>query len=107
MNGEAKSNSALTTYAAARRDVREHGPLPVPARLRNAPTSMMRSMGYGKEYKYPHNFDGHYVPESYLPEQLEGQHYYVPSAEGREREIGERLDQWRQARRNPPSDESP
>jgi len=90
-----KSNTALTTYGRARRDVREHGALPVPMKLRNAPTSMMRGMGYGTGYKYPHDFDGNYVPERYLPDELEGRIYYTPSESGAEAEIKARLDGWR------------
>ena len=90
-----KSNSALTAYARARKDVRELGALGVPLHLRNAPTGLMRDIGYGKEYKYPHNFEGHYVVEEYLPEELKGKVYYTPSESGAEKEIKERLDKWR------------
>jgi putative ATPase len=48
-------------------------------------------MGFGKEYKYPHNYEGHFVVEDYLPEELQGRHYYQPSNNGRERDIAERL----------------
>jgi putative ATPase len=68
-----KSNEALTAYARARRLIKEHGALPVPNKLRNAPTSLMKTMGYGKGYKYPHDFEGNYVQgESYLPDELIG-----------------------------------
>src|SRR5262245_55233538 len=63
-----KSNTALTTYAAAREAVVEHGTLPVPPHLRTAPTPLMKDMGFGRGYQYPHNFEGHYVVEDYLPE---------------------------------------
>jgi len=90
-----KSNTALTTYASARKAVTEHGALPVPLKLRNAATSLTRHMGYGKGYKYPHDFEGHYVTETYLPEELDGARFYEPSASGLEREIRARLDRWR------------
>jgi putative ATPase len=90
-----KSNSALTAYARARKDVRELGALGVPLHLRNAPTGLMRDIGYGKEYKYPHNFEGHYVVEEYLPEELKGKVYYTPAESGAEKEIKERLEEWR------------
>jgi putative ATPase len=90
-----KSNSALTAYARARKDVKELGALGVPLHLRNAPTGLMRDIGYGKEYKYPHNFEGHYVIEEYLPEELKGKEYYTPSQSGAEKEIKERLEEWR------------
>lgn len=86
-----KSNTALTTYAAARKLVRERGALPVPAKLRNAVTKMMKEMGYGRDYKYPHEFDGHYVAETYLPDELEGVKLYEPSDSGYERDLSERL----------------
>ena len=86
-----KSNRALTTYAAARKAVLEHGALPVPAKLRPASTALGRQMGHGEGYKYPHDFAGAYVPETYLPDALQGRHFYEPSTSGFERELGERL----------------
>jgi putative ATPase len=91
-----KSNSTLTTYSNARAAVTEHGPLPVPLKLRNAPTPLMKSMGYSGGYRYPHNFSGNYVPEEYLPDELRGQRYYRPSQSGEEAQIGQRLEQWRE-----------
>ena len=67
-----KSNTAITAYAAARKLVQERGPLPVPLKLRNAPTRLMESMGYGGGYRYPHDFEGHYVAEKYLPDAMRG-----------------------------------
>jgi putative ATPase len=89
-----KSNTALTAYAAARRLVQEHGPQPVPMKLRNAPTKMMESMGYGGGYKYPHDFAGHYVPERYLPDSLRDEKIVTLSESGLEKALGER---WRAA----------
>jgi putative ATPase len=86
-----KSNTSLTAYTAAKRDVEEHGALPVPMHLRNASSALGRSLGFGQGYQYPHNFEGHYVVEAYLPEELRGRRYYQPSASGRERDIGEYL----------------
>ncbi len=86
-----KSNRALTTYAAARKAVMEHGALPVPPKLRNASTALTRSMGHGEGYKYPHDFEGHYVPEDYLPEALIGRTFYEPCNSGFERELAARL----------------
>jgi putative ATPase len=86
-----KSNAALKAYAKASADVREKGPLPVPLKLRNAPTGMMKSMGYGQAYRYPHDFEGHYVAEEYLPEDLKGRRYYEPSRSGEEATLAERL----------------
>jgi len=86
-----KSNTSLTTYVAAKRDVEEHGALPVPPHLRNASTALGKSLGFGQGYQYPHNFEGHYVVESYLPEALRGRRYYAPSQSGRERDIDAHL----------------
>lgn len=89
-----KSNAVLMAYSRARKDVLGKGPMPVPMKLRNAPTEMMKGMGYGGGYRYPHEFKGNYVPESYLPEALEGSRYYEPAGNGREAEIKARLDKW-------------
>ncbi len=89
-----KSNAVLLTYAEARKDVLAHGSLPVPLHLRNAPTKLMEGMGYGVEYKYPHDYEGAYVVEDYLPERLRGRRYYQPKGQGREAEIKARLEEW-------------
>src|SRR5215831_15332529 len=90
-----KSNTVLTSYTSAREAVTEHGPLPVPMHLRNAPTPLMKSLGYGAGYQYPHNFEGSYVPEDYLPDALRGRHFYRPSHSGFERELSERVSELR------------
>jgi putative ATPase len=87
-----KSNTALTTYAGAKRDVEEFGALPVPTHLRNASTALTKSLGFGQGYQYPHNSEGHYVVENYLPTELLGRRYYEPSNSGRERDIGAHLE---------------
>jgi putative ATPase len=91
-----KSNTALTTYAAAKADVDAHGALPVPLHIRNAPTPLARTLGFGARYQYPHDFEGHYVAEEYLPESLRGRRYYHPSDSGRERETKARLEALRE-----------
>ncbi|HYH96762.1 replication-associated recombination protein A [Hyalangium sp.] len=87
-----KSNAVITSYGAARAAVTEEGALPVPLHLRNAPTKLMKNLGYGGGYKYPHNFEGNYVPEDYLPEALKARRFYKPSANGLERELAERYE---------------
>ncbi|MCH7812122.1 MAG: replication-associated recombination protein A [Chloroflexi bacterium] len=84
-----KSNSALTAYTAALRDVRESQNAPVPLHLRNAVTGLMRDQGYGKGYKYAHDYDEHYVEQSHLPDSLAGRRYYQPGDLGYERTIKE------------------
>jgi hypothetical protein len=93
-----KSNSALTTYAAALEAVKRHGTLPVPAHLRNAPTPLMKQMGFGQGYQYPHNFEGSYVSADYLPDKLVGSRFYEPGDNGWEKTIKERLEIWRSRR---------
>jgi len=86
-----KTNTAITTYAAAKADVDAHGALPVPNHIRNAPTPLAEQLGWGANYQYPHDFAGHYVREEYLPEPIRGHKYYKPSDSGHEAEIAERL----------------
>ena len=87
-----KSNAVITAYGAARKDVQTFGSLEVPHKLRNARTGLAKSLGYGSGYQYPHNFSGHYVHDTYLPDSLIGHRYYEPSDEGEEQEISEKLE---------------
>lgn len=86
-----KSNASYTAYLEAADDVRRHGALPVPLHIRNAPTDLMKKLGYGKGYKYPHNYKDAFVEEDYLPERLKGRSYYKPSERGYEKEISDRI----------------
>jgi putative ATPase len=90
-----KANTALTAYASARRLVQERGPLPVPMKLRNAPTRLMQGLGYGAGYRYPHDFEGHYVPERHLPDAIRDERIVSLSESGLEKALGER---WRALR---------
>ena len=94
-----KSNTAVTAYAGAKADVDAHGALPVPLHLRNASTPLQKSMGLGDGYRYPHDFEDHYVAEEYLPEALRGHRYYQPSSSGREAQIAARLTALREKKR--------
>ncbi len=87
-----KSNASCLALMETQRTVRESGLLPVPLALRNAPTKLMRNLGYGKGYQYPHNSPNAYVSEEYLPEKLVGKVFYQPTDYGHERKIRERLD---------------
>jgi putative ATPase len=89
-----KSNASYRAMLAATEDVQEHGALPVPLHLRNAPTSLMRDLGYGKDYKYAHNYEDHLVEQEHMPEELRGRRYYAPSDSGHEKQIKERLKIW-------------
>src|SRR5258708_27724703 len=77
-----KSNSALTTYGKAREAVTRTGNLPVPLHLRNAVSGLMRSMGYGREYRYPHDHTGGKTDQDYPPPELTRPHFYQPRARG-------------------------
>jgi len=91
-----KSNAVGDAFKRARAAITEHGSLPVPDKLRNAPTSLMKSMGYGKDYRYPHDEAGHHAAgETYLPDVLADETYYEPSDQGLEKAIGERLERLR------------
>lgn len=86
-----KSNSAYMAIGEAQRIVNEEGDQPVPLHLRNAPTKLMKDIGYGKEYKYAHDFQDHFVEENYLPKELKGTKIYNPQPNARENEYLERL----------------
>jgi putative ATPase len=91
-----KSNASYTALAAAEKLVKQAGSAPVPLHLRNAPTRMMADLGMGKNYRYPHDFPGGYVPaETYLPEEAGTPRFYEPRGVGYEKHIRE-LMAWRQ-----------
>ncbi len=89
--GAPKSNASYRAMLAAGEDARKRGALPVPMHIRNAPTPLMRGLGYGKGYLYPHNYKGAIVEQDYLPEELRGRSYYEPSERGYEARIREYL----------------
>ncbi|MEW5989835.1 MAG: replication-associated recombination protein A [Chloroflexota bacterium] len=86
-----KSNRAGGAYWAAAADVAEHGSLPVPFHLRNAGDRRMKHHGIGVGYRYPHDFEGADVDQQYLPDQLAARRYYLPTDQGYEATIGERM----------------
>ena len=90
-----KSNASYMAMCGAAEDVKRHGPLPVPLHLRNAPTPLMKSLGYGRNYKYAHDYAGHVADQQHLPDQLKDRRYYQPSDNGAERELRARLEQVR------------
>jgi putative ATPase len=93
-----KSNRAGRAYFGAKADVDEHGALPVPLHLRNAPVSRMRSHGIGVGYRYPHDYPGADVEQQYLPDELVGRRYYEPSDQGMEQQLAARLERLAAAR---------
>jgi putative ATPase len=89
-----KSNAAYMALKKAEKEVSNRGSLPVPMHLRNAPTSLLKEMGAGKGYNYPHDFPGGYVPEQYKPDEIQGATYYKPKKIGYEKQIRQMM-QWR------------
>jgi putative ATPase len=87
-----KSNAAYRAIEEALADVRDRPSEPVPLHLRNAPTGLMKDLGYGREYRYSHDFEGHHVEQQYLPDGLTSRVYYRPTQEGEEGAIARRLD---------------
>lgn len=77
-------NEALET-------VRREGPLPVPLHLRNAPTKLMADLGYAKDYKYAHSYEGNFVDQEFLPDKLSGRKFYDPGQNSKEVELRKRL----------------
>ncbi|MDX2499048.1 MAG: replication-associated recombination protein A, partial [Deltaproteobacteria bacterium] len=95
-----KSNSVYSAYGKVQAAVRKAGSLPVPLHIRNAPTRLMKDLGYGKNYKYAHNYQDAFVPQDYLPEDLQGRQFYAPTDRGHEKTIKQRLEKWRGLRNN-------
>jgi putative ATPase len=93
-----KSNSVYQAWGAVRQAVRDNGALPVPPHIRNAPTSLMKDLGYGKGYQYAHDYKDAYTVQEYLPDALAGELFYSPTDRGYEKMIGERLKRWRALR---------
>lgn len=87
----AKSNSATTAIGAAMDLVRRTGDLPVPLHLRNAPTKLMKNIGYGKDYKYAHSYDNNFIDQDFLPDAIKGSKIYDPGNNAKEYETRERL----------------
>jgi len=87
-----KSNASYMAIENAIAAVRQHGDLPVPLHLRNAPTRLMNELGYHKGYRYAHDFEGNFVSDNYLPEEISGTLFYDPGENSRELEIRKQLE---------------
>jgi putative ATPase len=95
-----KSNALYRGYGAVQEDIAKTQSLPVPLHIRNAPTKLMKGLGYGRGYRYAHDYPEALAPQEYLPEALKGRNYYRPTDRGYEKTVGERLAFWRK-RLNP------
>ena len=87
-----KSNSAYMAINDALRYVEQSGNLPVPLHLRNAPTKLMEQLGYGKDYKYAHDYEGHFVRQQFLPDEAQGQQFWHAQDNPQEAKLKERMD---------------
>ena len=96
-----KSNASYRAMLAAAAAVKEHGALPVPLALRNAPTPLMKKLGYSSGYHYPHDYEGGVVEQECLPDALAGTRFYEPTERGAEGEIRERMERAAVAKRVP------
>src|SRR5438034_3979073 len=94
-----KSNRVTTAFSQALDAAREHPAEGVPLHIRNAPTPLMKELGYGAGYKYAHDYDGAYVPQEYLPEVLRGARWYEPTEAGYEKTVKERIAWWEELKR--------
>jgi putative ATPase len=86
-----KSNSSYMAIDEAIAIVRQEGDLPVPLHIRNAPTRLMKDIGYGKDYKYAHSYEGNFVTDNFLPDELKGTVFYDPGSNAREEEVRKKL----------------
>lgn len=86
-----KSNSAYMAIEGAIETVKSKGDLPVPLNIRNAPTRLMKNLGYGKDYKYAHNYSGNFISENFLPEEIRGTVFYSPGVNPKEDDIRKKL----------------
>jgi putative ATPase len=88
-----KSNALYLAYDEALRDIETTAAESVPLHLRNAPTKLMKSLDYGKDYQYAHDVEGRVADIACLPPSLAGRRYYQPTGEGRERALGQRMEE--------------
>ena len=94
-----KSNSLEQAYSQVQEEIKHGSSEPVPLHLRNPVTPLMKDIGYGKEYKYAHDYPGHFVQQQNLPDSLKGKRYYTPGDQGYEKQVAARLKIWWQKKK--------
>ena len=87
----AKSNAAVVAISMAQELVQQTGDLPIPLHIRNAPTKLMKEIGYGQNYKYAHDYPGNFADQEFLPDKIAGRKLYDPQNNPRENELRARL----------------
>lgn len=97
-----KSNAIYQAYKLVMADVQNTRDMPVPMHIRNAPTQLMKNMGYGDGYKYAHDFEGHFIEQNYLPDNIKDHVYYKPDGQGYEADIIKRLNHWKSMKNKKP-----
>lgn len=100
-----KSNAVYMTLKKVKETVKEKGYLPVPRHIRNAPTKLMKDLGYARGYQYAHDFKDAFAAQTYLPEQLEDKRFYEPTERGYEKLVKQRMETWNQIKKR--SDKAP
>jgi putative ATPase len=96
LSSSPKSNTSYIAYLKAKEDVKTYGYLDIPKHIINPVTDIGKELGYGNGYQYPHDYEGGYVKQQYLPDKLKGKHYYTPKDIGYEKIIKAYLDMIRQ-----------
>jgi putative ATPase len=86
-----KSNASYIGISKAEQEVKSQIIYPVPLHLRNAPTNLMKELGYAEKYKYPHDFENNFLIEKYFPNEMEPKQFYFPTENGQEKNLKERL----------------
>jgi putative ATPase len=94
-----KSNRIYTAFKSVQKTIKENPSEPVPFHIRNAPTGLMKDLGYGKDYKYAHDYEDAFMEQEYLPDSLRGKKFYTPSGMGFEKKIAERIAWWQKKKR--------
>jgi len=102
-----KSNSIYEAYSRVQEEIKQGASESVPLALRNAVTPLMQGMGYGKDYKYAHDYPGHFVEQQHLPDSMKDRHFYTPGKLGYEKQVVARLKAWWQKKGKPKGAEEP